>query len=100
MTSSDDRGRIFLRGTLATVVAIDLISFYGFLAAARAAATERGIVPDAFTALVSQPTVSGALIVIGVAGAAAFAYRPGRLWEGAIALGALALLSSAHAQLF
>jgi hypothetical protein len=100
MTSGNERGRVFLRATLAAVVAVDLVSFYGFLAAARAAAAARGIVPDAFTALISMPVVSAIVIVLGVTGAVAFAYRPGRLWEGALALGALALLSSAHAQLF
>ncbi len=42
----------------------------------------------------------GIVIAIGLAATIAFGRRPGRLWEGMIALAALALLSSVHAQLF
>ena len=100
MTVTTGRGRILLRGALAAVVAVDLVSFYGFISAVRADAAARGIVPGAFTAFLSLPAVSAGVIVLGVAGAGAFAFRPGRLWEGGLALGALALLSSAHGQLF
>jgi hypothetical protein len=90
----------FLRGALAAVVAIDLVTFLLFLGEARARALGEGVTLSAFSDLLSRPLASGPLIVLGVAGAAVFGWRAGRLWAGLIPLAALALLSTAHAQLF
>jgi len=90
----------FLRKCLTAVVIVDLLSFVFFVADARSAAlaASRAITP--FVELASKPVVAWLVAAIGVIAAAAFGSRPGRLWEGAVALGALALLSSVHAQLF
>ena len=85
MTVTTGRGRILLRGALAAVVAFDLVSFYGFISAVRADAARAESCP-APSRLPVAPAVSAAVIVLGVAGAVAFAIRPGRLWEGALAL--------------
>lgn len=100
MIAGGERGLLFLRVALAAVIVLDLVSLYLFLGEARAAAMERGMVLGAFTGLLSHRAVSGSLLLLGGAAAIAFALRPGRLWEGAVALLALMLLSSAHAQLF
>jgi hypothetical protein len=100
MSAPDARGRVIWRVALAVVVVLDLLSFAAFLPAARAAAAGRGVGFDGYAAFVSQPFVSVALVAVGIVAAVAFALRAGRLWAGAVALGVLALLSSAHAQLF
>jgi hypothetical protein len=90
----------FLRGVLATVVAIDVATFFMFLGDARARALGEGVALPAFADLLSRPLVSGPLIMLGVAAAVVFGWRAGRLWAGLIPLAVLALLSTAHAQLF
>ena len=86
-----------LRIGLATVVALDLVGYFFFVAHARARAEAEfgGLVG----ALSSMPGRS-VLMLAGIAGAVSFGWRPGRLRSGAIALGALVLLSTAHTQLF
>ncbi len=92
--------RPLLRTVLATIVVVDLISFYFFLGDARTIALAEGLPIDPFSELVSRALVRGGIILIGVASAVAFARRPGRLWEGTLALAGLILLSTAHAHLF
>jgi hypothetical protein len=99
MTHSGSGRVSFLRMVLAVVVVVDLVSFLFFLGEARSIGMANGSL-NAFNDLVSRTTVRGAVVLIGVAGALAFGRRPGRLWEGLVALGSLALLSTAHAQLF
>ena len=94
-----DRAAV-LRRSLAAIVAVDVVSFVFFLRDARVAALAAGSASPAFAELLSGPTVVGAVVLIGVAGAAGFSRRPGRLWEGLLALSALILLSTVHAQLF
>lgn len=89
-----------VRTVLAGVVIVDLLSFFFFVGDAYAIALANGIALNTFTALCSQTAVRGAVVLIGIAGAVAFGGRPGRLWQGGLALGALALLSTVHAQLF
>jgi hypothetical protein len=90
----------FLRVALAGVAVMDLFSFGVFLADARAQAVANGVALGGFAEFLSRPIVCGAVMFAGIAAGVAFAWRAGRLWEGAAALAALALLSSAHAQLF
>lgn len=100
MTNDRTGGLPVLRLTLAAIVVVDLVSFLLFIGEARAAALGRGATLAAFAALLSHPIASGLVGALGVAGAVAFARRPGRLWAGVIALVALALLSAVHGQLF
>jgi uncharacterized membrane protein len=93
-------GPSFLRTLLAVVVIADLLSFYFFLGDARAAAVAGGTTLSGFNDVFSRTAVRGTVVLIGIAAAVAFAGRPGRLWQGMVALAALALLSTAHAQLF
>ncbi|MBI3784749.1 MAG: hypothetical protein HY270_15255 [Deltaproteobacteria bacterium] len=90
----------FLRTTLAIVVVADLLSFYFFIGAARANALADGLALTWLTDFLSHPAVRGTIVLFGIAGAATFAARPGRLWHGLLALAALSFLSSTHAQLF
>ena len=98
MTVDDPHGEPLLRGALGVIVVADLVSFFFFIANARAIAPASAFtnVSDVF----SRMPVVGAVVSIGVAGAVAFAWRPGRIWEGLVSLGALTLLSTAHAQLY
>src|SRR6185295_4978241 len=59
-----------------------------------------GIAISPFAELFSRTMVRGVIVLIGVVSAVAFGWRPGRLWEGLLSLGALIVLSTAHAQLF
>jgi hypothetical protein len=93
-------GTAFLRIALAAVVAADLLSFYSFLSDARADALAHGIALNRFCDLLTRTSVKVALVSIGIAAVVAFARRPGRVGEGMVALGVLALLSTAHAQLY
>jgi hypothetical protein len=94
------RAPAVLRIALAAVVGVDLVSLAFFLRAARRDALANGITAGAFAAVVSRPSVTAAVAVIAIAAAVAFGRRAGRLWEGIVALGGLALFSTAHAQLF
>jgi hypothetical protein len=100
MIGRGDRGLLFLRVVLAAVVVADLLSFSVFLSEARTDALARGLSLGAFTDLLSRSVVHVPVILVGIAASVAFAARPARLWEGLLALGALTLLSTAHAQLF
>jgi hypothetical protein len=88
------------RVLLALVVVVDLVSFFFFVENARAAAVAEGIAFNGFTDFFSGKVVRGVVVCIGVAGAIGFARRAGRVCEGLLALGALVLLSTAHAQLY
>jgi hypothetical protein len=88
-----------LRVALAAVIVVDLFSFFLFVRDARPIGVANGTL-NAFNDLMSRTPVCGAVVVLGIAAAIAFARRPGRLWEGVVALAALALLSTVHAQLF
>jgi hypothetical protein len=89
-----------LRTGLAAVVVVDLLSLFFFLGDARTIALANGITLNTFSDLGSRTAVRAVVVLIGVAGAVAFSRRPGCLWQGALALGALTLLSTVHAQLF
>lgn len=89
-----------LRTGLAAVVVVDLLSLFFFLGDARTIALANGITLNTFNDLLSRTAVRAVVVLIGVAGAIAFGRRPGRLWQGALSLGALTLLSTVHAQLF
>jgi hypothetical protein len=84
---------------LACVLVVDLVSLFVFLGDARPIGIANGTL-HAFDDLVSTTAVRGLVVLIGVVGAVAFASKPGRLWQGMVPLAALALLSTAHAQLF
>jgi len=90
----------FLRRALAAIAAIDLLSFAYSIADARSGAALNGLTVGWFTDLASRTPCTTIVIAIGVVGAIAFGSRPGRLGAGAVALAALALLSTLHAQLF
>jgi uncharacterized membrane protein YphA (DoxX/SURF4 family) len=90
----------FLRGALAAVVVVDLLSFFFFVGDARAIALANGVTLSTLSDVLSRTTLRGAVVVIGVAGAIVFSRRPGRLWAGLMPLGTLMLLSTVHAQLF
>lgn len=100
MTTSPNYHAPVLRVGLAAIATLDLISFPIFLTAAHRGALEQGVAPGAFAELVARLPVSFLIASCGVAAAFAFARRPGRLGAGLLTLLALALLSSAHAQLF
>jgi hypothetical protein len=89
-----------LRGVLAGIAVIDLLSFYVFIGQARERALESGTPIGSFLAGFSQPPVRALVIVIGIAGAVAFARSAGRLVAGLFPLVALMLLSTVHAHLF
>lgn len=89
-----------LRVTLALVAIADLLSYYGFIAAARADALANGVVPAGVNDLVSRAPVTALLVGLGVAAALRFARGAGRLWAGATALAVLALLGTVHGQLY
>jgi hypothetical protein len=99
MTRDDFDPVRLLRTVLAAIVVVDLVSFFFFLDEARGIGIGNGEL-NPFNDLVSRTAVKGVVVLIGVASAVAFGRRPGRLREGLVALGALALLSTAHAQLF
>src|SRR5262249_26398768 len=90
----------FLRQVLAAVVVLDLFLFPFFLRDVRLAALASGVAFSSFADLLSKTPVRWLVSLTGIVAAVMFALQPGRLWHGAIALGALALLSTAHAQLF
>lgn len=100
MTQGGPDQRTLLRAVLATVVVVDLVSFFFFLGEARSTAAANGIEISRFAELFSRTIVRGVIVLIGVVSAVAFGWRPGRLWEGLLSLGALTVLSTAHAQLF
>ncbi len=89
-----------LRLALAAIAVADLFSLLPFLHQARTAALAHGRELAWLGDLLSQPIIGAVVACIGAAGALAFGARPGRLWAGLVALAALALLSSAHAQVF
>ncbi|MGH7790599.1 MAG: hypothetical protein ACRERC_27305, partial [Candidatus Binatia bacterium] len=89
-----------LRVGLAALLAIDLLSYGYFIAAARAVALADGIALSPFAALIARPAVAWPLALLGVAGVLAFARRAGRLLAGLLPLAALMLLSTAHGELF
>ncbi|TMA55952.1 MAG: hypothetical protein E6J75_10755 [Deltaproteobacteria bacterium] len=88
-----------LRGVVAAVVSVDLVSFPFSLMEARDIGIAHGTL-NAFNDVLSRPVGSGVVALIGVAAAVSFARRAGRVLSGLIALVALGLLSTAHAQLF
>jgi hypothetical protein len=98
VSASIPERRPLLRAGLAAVVVIDLVWFYFSLSEARALAD--GAALGGLSELLSRPAAAALVIAVGVAGAVAFAARPGRLWHGAAALAALVLLSTAHTQLY
>lgn len=98
--SSRAEQRPILRVTLAALVAVDLISFYFFIGEAFEAARAHDIAINAMTAAFASSGVRAGVIAVGVAGALTFGRRPGRLWHGLVALAALVVLSTVHAQLF
>ena len=101
MTRADGTTREpFLRIALAAVVAADLACFVVFLGAARADALAAGVAPGVFAELVSRLPVRVVVALVGIAAAAGFARRPGRLVEGLLALAALMVCSTAHTELF
>jgi hypothetical protein len=89
-----------LRGILALIVVVDLVSFFFFVGGAHDAAVVKGVAFGGLTDLLSHPIARALVVVVGVAGAVGFGLRPGRIWAGATALAALTLLSTVHAQLF
>jgi len=96
----DRRVLALTRVTLAAIAAVDLLSFPVFIAAAREAALARGGPAPLPLELASHPAALVAVAAAGVAGTLAFARRAGRIGGAALALGALALLSTVHAQWF
>jgi len=88
-----------LRTVLAIVVLTDLVWLFFLLDEARQIGVANGAL-NAFNDLVSRTGMRGAIAVVGVAGAVAFWRGPSRLWEGMLALVALTVLNTAHAQLF
>jgi hypothetical protein len=89
-----------LRVTLALVAVADLLSYYGFIAEARADALINGIAPSGLVDLVSRPPVAALLVLMGVAALLHFARRPGRLWFAVIGLATLAILGTVHGRLY
>lgn len=94
------RSDALARGILAAVVGIDLLSFFPILEEAHARALTEGAALSWFAELLARPAANMPVIAIGVAGAVIFGRRPARLRAGLVSLGALALLSTAHAELF
>lgn len=89
-----------LRRALAAVVALDAATFYWLIAEARSDAMVQHVAVPGIVATLAAPLVVGAVSAIGCVAAVAFGRRQGELGAGAVALIALALLSSLHAQLF
>jgi hypothetical protein len=89
-----------LRVALAAIAVVDLLSFVASLHYARAAALAHGQELAWLGDLLSQPIAGVIVACTGVAGAVAFGARPGRALAGLVTVAALALLSTAHAQLF
>lgn len=89
-----------LRIGLASLVALDVVGYFFFVDDARTRAQAAGASWGWLTEWVSSTPGRGLLLVVGLVSVVSFARRPGRLWAGALALGVLVLLSSAHTQLF
>jgi hypothetical protein len=89
-----------LRLVLASVAAVDLLSFHRFIAEARAAELADGVALGFFVDLASRPPATAGVVLLGLCAAVGFGRRAGALWPGAIVLGALAFLSTVHTQLF
>jgi hypothetical protein len=97
---SDRRLAGLIRGALAAVVAADLVSFALFVREARADALAHGVALSAIADLLSSPPATAVLVIVGVAAAVWFAGRPGRVVAGIVALAALTVLSTLHAELY
>ena len=89
-----------LRATIAVLVGADLLFLFFAIGAARAAALANGVAISALDDLLSGAIVSGAIVAVGIVAALGFGRRPGRLWEGLLALGTLMVLSTVHGHLF
>jgi hypothetical protein len=89
-----------LRRVLAAVVAIDFCAFPFLLGADRASELARGAELGPFSDLLSRTPTSVAVAAVGLVAIVRFALRPGRLGAGAVALLALILLNTTHAQLY
>ena len=89
-----------VRGALAGLAVIDLVSFYFFIGEARERALGAGAPIGWFEAVLSRAPVRVLVIAIGIAGAVVFARATARLVAGLLPFVALMLLSSVHAQLF
>jgi hypothetical protein len=87
------------RGVLAAVVVADLVTIFRGFDDARKVSFAEGAAFGWFVDLLSRPPAAAIVLFAGIAGAVAFARRPGRLWEGGLALGALILSNTAHTQL-
>ncbi|WP_266218977.1 hypothetical protein [Paraliomyxa miuraensis] len=85
---------------LASLVALDVVGYSFFVADARARAQAAGASWGWLSEWVSSTPGRASLVLVGLVSVVSFARRPGRLGAGAVALGVLALLSSAHTQLF
>jgi hypothetical protein len=99
MKRGNPESALFLRTVLVLVVLTDLVWLFFLLDEARQIGIANGAL-NSFNDLASRTAVRGAVALLGVIGALAFAGRPGRMWAGALALMALVLLNTAHAQLF
>jgi hypothetical protein len=88
-----------LRIVIAGLVIADLLSLVVFIADARGRALLDGTDIGGVAGAISWFPVCAAIAAVGIAGAVAFARRPGRLRAGLVPLAALALLSTAHAHL-
>ena len=99
MRQSDPGPPFLLRTVLVLIVLTDLVWLFFLLDEARQIGVANGAL-NPFDDLVSRTAVRGVVVLLGVMGILAFARRPGRIWAGALALVALVLLNSAHAQLF
>ena len=93
-------GSAHVRVALAGIAMIDLASFYFFIGEARERALGGGASLGPFVAMLSRAPIRAAIIVIGIAGALAFARGAGRLVAGLIPFIALMVLSGVHARLF
>ncbi len=89
-----------LRIGLSSVVALDVVGYFFFVDDARTRAQATGASWGFLTEWMSSTPGRGLLLLVGLSSVVAFAWRPGRLRAGALALGVLVLLSSAHTQLF
>ncbi len=87
------------RWLLAAVVAFDVLSFHSFLGDAREVTLLRGGDFNWFNHLVSAPLGRTITVAIGFVAALVFG-KTGRRTAGILALLCLAILSTAHAQLF
>ena len=100
MSAAVPRRAALLRGAVAAVAAVDLLSLALFLGEARGRALTGGAPIGVFADTLSQLPVVLPVVAVGLAGALAFARAPGRIIAGFLPLVALSLLSAAHAQLF